>query len=56
MSIDNVADVTPRLQYVASASQTDFDYNFSIFTDADLIVIVDGVTQALNTDYTVSRA
>jgi hypothetical protein len=56
MGIDNVADVTPRLQYVAGVAQTNFDYDFSIFTSADLIVVVDGVTKALNTDYTVTRA
>lgn len=56
MGIDNVADITPRLQYVASAAQTAFDYNFSIFTSADLVVVVDGVTKALDTDYTVDRA
>ena len=56
MGIDNVADITPRLQYIASAAQTAFDYNFSIFTSADLVVVVDGVTKALDTDYTVDRA
>lgn len=54
MPIDNVLDVTPRVQYVASASQTAFDYPFPIFTDADLVVIVDGATKTLTTDYTVS--
>lgn len=54
MPIDNVLDVTPRVQYVASASQTAFDYPFAIFADADLVVIVDGVTKTLTTHYTVS--
>lgn len=54
MPIDNVLDVTPRVQYVASASQTAFDYPFPIFADADLVVIVDGVTKTLTTHYTVS--
>ena len=54
MSIDTVSDLPPRVQYVASAAQVAFDYPFPIFTDADLVVDVDGVTQALTTDYTVS--
>lgn len=55
-SIDNVLDVSPRVQYVAAASQTAFDYPFPIFVDADLIVDVSGTTMALGTDYTVSGA
>lgn len=54
MPIDNVLDITPRVQYVSSASQTAFDYPFPIFADADLVVIVDGVTKTLTTHYIVS--
>lgn len=54
MSVDNVLDVTPRVQYVAITGQTDFDYPFPIFDDGDLVVDVDGVTQTLSTDYTVT--
>lgn len=54
MSIDNVTDIDPRVQYVASAAQTAFVYPFPIFQDADLVVIVDGVTKTLTTHYTVS--
>jgi hypothetical protein len=54
MSIDNVLDNTPRVQYVAATSQVDFDYPFAIFQDADLVVDVDGVTKTLTTDYTVT--
>jgi hypothetical protein len=54
MSIDTVNDLTPRVQYVASAAQTDFDYPFPIFAEADLVVDVDGVTKTLTTHYTVS--
>lgn len=56
MSIDNVQDISPRVQYVALAAQTAFDYPFPIFADADLVVDVDGVTLTLTTDYTVSGA
>ena len=55
-SIDTVNDLTPRVQYVASAAQTDFVYPFPIFEDANLTVVVDGVTKALDTDYTVAGA
>lgn len=54
MSVDTVNDIDPSVQYTASAAQTNFDYPFPIFTDADLVVDVDGVTQALTTDYTVA--
>lgn len=56
MSVDIVNDIEPRVQYTAAAAQTDFDYPFPIFADGDLVVDVDGVTQALTTDYTVSGA
>lgn len=53
-SIDNVTDVSPRVQYTALAAQVDFDYAFPIFDDADLVIDVDGVTKTLTTDYTVA--
>lgn len=54
MSIDSIADITPRIQYTASASQTAFDYPFPIFAEGDISVDVDGVVKTLTTDYTVS--
>lgn len=56
MSIDTVSDLPRRNQYEAVAAQDTFDYAFAIFSDGDLVVDVDGVTQALNTDYTVTGA
>lgn len=56
MSIDNVNDLTPRAQYSAATSQVEFPYPFPIFSNADLVVDVDGVIQALTDDYTVSDA
>lgn len=59
-SIDVVNDLSPRDQYVATANQTDFDYNFPIFEDGDLVVATapdensEAEVLALNTDYTVS--
>ena len=55
-SIDNVLDISPRVQYTAGVSQTIFAYPFAIFVDADLVVDVDGVIKVLTTDYTVSGA
>jgi hypothetical protein len=53
-SIDTVNDLPPRVQYIAAAAQTDFDYPFPIFEDEDLVVNVDGVDLALTTHYSVS--
>lgn len=53
MSIDTINDLPPRVQYIASASQTEFPYPFPIFQDADLVVEVNGGDQVLDTDYTV---
>lgn len=53
MSVDNVTDITPRVQYTALLGQTAFPYPFPIFEDSDLVVDVDGVTKALSTHYTV---
>lgn len=55
-SIDDVQDISPRVQYTAIAAQTVFAYPFPIFVDADIVVDVDGVTKVLTTDYTVSGA
>lgn len=54
MSVDNVADIEPFVQYVATASQTAFTYPFPIFEDADLDVYVNDTLMTLTTDYTVS--
>jgi hypothetical protein len=49
-----VVDNGTRIQYEASAAQTEFDYPFEITADADLTVYVDGELQVLTTDYTVA--
>lgn len=54
MSINDITDETPRIQYVAAAAQTDFDFPFPIFDESDLVVDVDGVTKVIETDYTVT--
>ncbi len=49
-----IEDVATRNQYVAAAGQTIFDYDFPIFDQADIQVQVNGVLQAIGTNYTVS--
>lgn len=56
MSIDNIADLPPRVQYTAAVGQDEFPYTFPIFQDADLVVEVDDVVQTIVDDYTVSGA
>lgn len=53
MSIDNIEDLTPRVQYTAAAGQTEFAYPFPIFAEGDLVIDVDGTIQVITTDYTV---
>lgn len=53
-AVANVSDNSTRIQYTASASQTDFDYPFEITAEADIAVYVDGVLKTLTTDYTVA--
>ncbi len=53
MTIGTVNDIEPRVQYVASAAQTVFAVPFPIFNDADIVMLIDGVLQVLNTNYTV---
>jgi len=53
-SVDTVNDLSPRVQYIAAAAQTDFDYPFPIFEDDNLVVLIGNVSQTLTTDYTVS--
>lgn len=48
-----VAPNTPRNQYVASGSQTEFTYSFEIVSSEDLQVYIDSFLQTLTTDYTV---
>lgn len=56
MTIDNVSDISPRIQYTASNGQTAFDYPFPIFQNSDLVVLKNSFTQLLNTDFTVTGA
>lgn len=44
---------TPNAYY-ANGSTTDFPYGFKVFDESHLLVTVDGVTQALTTNYTAT--
>lgn len=65
MSLFTVNSVIPRIQYIASAAETDFTYPFEIFEDSDLDVYLTPVGQTpdantnkltLGVDYTVTGA
>lgn len=47
------ASYTPNAYY-ANGSTTDFPFGFKVFDETHLVVTVDGVTQSLTTNYTVS--
>lgn len=55
-TIDDVEDISPRVQYTAGVSQAEFDFPFPIFENEDIVVDVNGVTLALDTDYAVTGA
>jgi len=51
----DIPDNDPRRQQVnASGGQTVFNYNFILLDEGDLVVIQEGTTLVLNTDYTVT--
>lgn len=52
----NVADITPRIGYTATASQTAFTVPFVFFENSDLHVYQNDVLLTLDTDYTVTGA
>lgn len=54
LSLSEVPNATPYIQYVATAGQTVFPYPFPITQDSDLIVVVNGVTSATDSGYTLS--
>lgn len=54
MAFDDVNDLSRRRSYTATAGQTVFTVPFTVFAATDVIVVVDGVAQTVNTNYTVS--
>lgn len=53
-TLSSVPDVLPYKQYIATGGQTVFPYPFPITQDSDLVVIINGVTQATDATYSVS--
>ncbi|MDE2096977.1 MAG: hypothetical protein KGL39_07010 [Patescibacteria group bacterium] len=53
-TLSSVPAATPYIQYVATSNQTVFPYPFPITQDADLVVVVNGVTQATDAGYTLT--
>ena len=56
MATLTVGDITPRVQYTATASQTTFAYAFPIFATSDLKVYIGSTLKTLTTHYTVTGA
>lgn len=54
LSLSSVPATLPYIQYVATNGQTVFPYPFPITQDADLVVIVNGVTLPTGSGYTLS--
>ena len=50
-----VNDITPKIQYSATAGQTVFTFPFIAFSDTDLKVYVNDVLKTITTDYTVDN-
>lgn len=53
-TIKDVKEQTPWVQYNGGAGQDTYIYPYVIFDERDVIVDIDGVILALNTDYTVT--
>ena len=53
-NLSEVPDLTPYVQYVATMGQTVYPYPFPITQDSDLIVVINGITQATDATYSVS--
>ncbi len=54
LPLNSVPALTPYAQYIMTAGQTVVPYPFPITQDADLVVVVDGVTYPNDVGYTVA--
>jgi hypothetical protein len=54
LTLSEVPDLTPYVQYVATNGQTVYPYPFPITQDSDLVVVINGVTQATDSTYSLS--
>ena len=55
-SIDDIQDISPRVQFTAAGGQTVFSFPFPFFVDGDLRIFVGDSEQTLATHYTVTGA
>jgi hypothetical protein len=55
-SIDDIQDISPRVQFTAAGGQTVFSVPFPFFVDGDLRIFVGDSEQTLATHYTVTGA
>lgn len=54
LTLSEVPNVAPYIQYIATNGQTVYPYPFPITQDSDLLVIINGVTQATDSTYSLS--
>lgn len=54
LTLSEVPDVLPYIQYVATTGQTLYPYPFPITQDSDLVVVINGITQSTDSTYTLS--
>lgn len=54
LTLSEVPDTVPYIQYVATAGQTVYPYPFPITQDSDLVVVINGVTQATDSTYSLT--
>lgn len=54
LTLSNVPDATPYIQYVANNGQTVYPYPFPITQDSDLVVVINGITQNTDSTYSLS--
>lgn len=54
LTLSDVPDATPYIQYIATNGQTSFPYPFAITQDSDLVVVVNGATLATDSGYALT--
>ena len=53
LNLSEVPNMTPYIQYIADSGQTVYPYPFPITQDSDLVVVINGVTLATDTGYSL---
>lgn len=54
LTLSDVPDVIPYIQYIATNGQTVYPYPFPITQDSDLVVEINGVTQGVDSTYSLT--